>query len=87
MSNFIQVNPLVTTQGTVTDITYNVEPVVVATIASSNILNGVNTYPYGQNLYQSTESKAVVFSEIKNYLESNPSTAHYQIINNNRFEW
>ncbi|MBT2653902.1 hypothetical protein J7E81_01405 [Bacillus sp. ISL-18] len=87
MTNFIKVSKLGTTNGNITDITFNVEPVLVAAIANSSVLNEVNTYPFpaGSNVYQSTEPQSVVFSEIENYLKT--KVDNYQNLYNQILEW
>lgn len=86
MENYITVGTVITTQGNVTDIKTNVLPMVVAAISFSKVLNQNNTKPTAANAYESSESQAVVFSEIKKYLDHKLGNSNYQI-QNNQFLW
>jgi len=83
---FIKVGSVLTTEGKITDITFNNEERLKETITKSTVLNYLNTYSMGKR-YHSTQIPRVVFSEIERYLSYKLGEKSFQGINGYLLEW
>ena len=74
--------PVISKQGHITLIDTNNISVVTAAIANSTVLDETTTTS------TSPEPRAIVFTEMENYLKSDPRTRGYRVaINGKRLEW
>jgi hypothetical protein len=86
MKNYITVGSILTTRGSVTDITTNSIETVISAIEHSMILNNDNTFQAAENAISTTVTQQTVFEEIKAYLDLNLGDSSYTI-SHHSFEW